>query len=343
MNMRAILAGVYVARKTAEVSVVYKRPVKDSIMPDHLYDNTLSKAEAQQLFDAMGSGTRHNALGRTRFDLNGLTMSSTDDRIQGNPRLTRFRRWMLADGEVPDEDKYSYTTNQAGDLFLPHHDVVSVPSGMPGVAMHELGHAIDFNDFPSDSAFRRGVADMYTSYAPTLWKERAAWRKGEDAVSRAAATGRIDPALAVKTLANAAPVKHIGMGSYVGSMLGGVLGGASGLGLLAYAIHKAKQNNIRLGGAGLGQMAAAVGVAGAAAGAVGGTWWGQHKARVPVDEGKVLRGLAVRMAKIKGTASEEEEAALRKLLSSRAKSKKPAGKRFEVDRWDLHSEDKLEK
>lgn len=301
---------------------VYKTHKPSHLMPQHLRENTLSREDAQLLAAGLAAVAPHNALDFTRYDHNGLKIRGYGSRVAENPRITRFGKWnhhFAADefeGAMPDKSQ------GVGDLYLPFADVVSVPSGMPGTAVHELGHAIDFNAFPKDKAYRRGLAAMYRNFAPTLWTEHAAWRKGNKALLDAFAKNHIPTDLALKALINAKGAKKLGLGSY----WGGAIGGAAGLGAgVAGAIalnELARQNNATIHVPGRAIAALVGGIT--MLGAMGGMGVGTLLARNPYKREKAIRILANRYAQEHGisreAATQHVESQLNKVIKATAKT-----------------------
>ena len=247
--------------------------------------------DATLLANAMHAGSLHGALDNTRVELNGTRLNDLTARVKANPKnsesykanyqnpygreATEFDgpgEYSFEDGAMMKsyEGPDSVITQSMPDAYHYTADNVWLPSGNPGVMMHELGHAIDFNEYPNDSFLRRTMAHAYKNLSPTLWQEHAAWSKGKDRLLTGAAKTKLNPDLLVKTLEQAARVKPMGLGSYWGSGIGGALGtvagGALGLAgppLLAYA---AGANNLPV----LPQLGALGTVVGGLAGAITG-------------------------------------------------------------------------
>ena len=161
----------------AEVVRPYRTNKTTWHIPSRSRDSVLSLDEAKSIADAMSAAARHNALDNTQVHLNGAIFKGLQDRLVNNERNSSVTRFFggLSDpfSNLPDK-----TNAGASDAFLPYHDTVFLPSGNPGVLAHELGHAVDLNEFPN-TPFRRFTSGVYTRYAPTLWLEHAAWRKGK--------------------------------------------------------------------------------------------------------------------------------------------------------------------
>lgn len=293
------------SRKLANLSVVYDEPKPDYKSPEYMRNDVLTPDEAKELLEGMSGSVGHGALSRTRFDLNGLQIKGYGTRVQNNPKLTRLGKWLhqfAADefeGAMPDK------TQGMGDLYMPFSDVVSSPSGIPGYAMHELGHAIDFNEYPHESPIRQLMAATYRNYSPTLWQEHAAWRKGRAAVDKALLEGRISLPLARKTLKSARGGKRIGLGSYWGSALGGTVGGGLGLAGGIALLMALDRQGVELRGRGVGQLMALPAVIGAVGGAAAGAGVGHWSARREPDSEKVLDDMVTRLARKTGKSKAE--------------------------------------
>ena len=186
--------------------------------------------DAKLLSKAMEAGAYHDALYNTRVELFGSKLNDMAKRVKDNPRNSWITK---ARFHNPYESDINTITQHLPDAYALEPDNVWLPSGNAGVLMHELGHAIDFNEYPKDSIIRHGLASAYSKFAPTLWKEHAAWRKGRDRLLLGAARTKLDPSILVKTLEQAARTKPMGLGSYWGSGIGTV--GGLGLGGLAAA------------------------------------------------------------------------------------------------------------
>ncbi len=230
----------------------YNRPEhfpSEALKPSSL----LNINEAKAMAKAMEAGSLHNALKNTRIDLGGAQLNDLEARALKNPHISKAKaeayrnpygdyvdnfdtdgRYTIGeDGSIfkSYEGANKVTAQGLGDAYSISPDNVWSDSGNPGALMHELGHAIDFNEYNKDRYLSRKFNDFYRKYAPTLWLEHAAWRKGKDRLLTGAAKTKLDPSLLVKVLEQAARTKAPGLGSYWGSSLGTLLGGAAGLGL----------------------------------------------------------------------------------------------------------------
>lgn len=196
------------------------------IIPDKSRNSVLSLDEAKTLAEAMDASARYGALNDTQVHLNGAKITGFQNRAVENKRNTGWAKMMAGMSDpftgMPDKSK------NVPDAFFPNHDAVWLPSGNPGIMMHELGHAADMNEFPN-TPFRRFVAGTYQNFSPTLWKEHAAWIKGKNRLIEGAAKTKVDPNFVVRTLEDAARVKPVGLGSYWGGGLGALAGGGLGL------------------------------------------------------------------------------------------------------------------
>ena len=249
-------------KEAIEVIRPYSKNKITHHLPSKSRNSTLTLDEAKAISEAMAASARHGALDNTQVHLNGALLRGLQNRVVDNERNAGITRWLgsVSDPFMGQADK----TQNMPDAFLPLHDTVWLPSGNPGVLMHELGHAADMNEFPN-TPFRRFTSGVYTRYAPTLWKEHAAWRKGKNRLIEGAPKTKMDPKLFVRTIEDAARTKPMGLGSYWGAGLGTLLGG--GLGLVGGAAlgrnkrdDEQLQNIIRMGllgvalGGGLGGL-----------------------------------------------------------------------------------------
>ena len=195
------------------------------IIPDKSRNSVLSLDEAKTLAEAMDASARYGALNDTQVHLNGARITGFQNRAVESKRNTNWTKMMAGMSDpfanMPDKSK------NVPDAFFPTHDAVWLPSGNPGIMMHELGHAADMNEFPN-TPFRRLVAGTYQNFSPTIWKEHAAWIKGKNRLIEGAAKTKVDPNLIVRTLEDAARVKPVGLGSYWGGGLGAIMGGGLG-------------------------------------------------------------------------------------------------------------------
>lgn len=230
--------------------------------------------EHKRLLAAMAAGSPGSSLARTRY-LPGVRGEGENfKRTWQNPRLGPISKAL---GLVHHTDDLLL-----GDQIIhdPHYlwtsDKVVSPWKNLGVGMHELGHAIDFNDYPVHKnrmkrLLRNTANDVY-KLAPgtTLWKEHAAWNKGQKAFLSGADKLKEDPKFVRRVLEDASETKPTALGTYWGGAAGGVTGVAAALAaLLAYG----KQHDVPPGvapaalGLGLGL--------GGAAGVLGGSYAGR--------------------------------------------------------------------
>lgn len=257
-------------KKAIEVLKPYKTHKITHHLPSKSRNSTLTLDEAKAISNAMAAAAAHGALDNTQVHLNGAVLRGLQNRSVDNERNSGFTRFMnsFSDPFEGQADK----SQSMPDAFLPYHDAVWLPSGNPGVLMHELGHAADMNEFPN-TPFRRFTSGVYTRFAPTLWHEHAAWRKGKNRFIDGSAKTKIDPKLFVRTLEDAARTKPMGLGSYWGAGLGTALGG--GLGVLGgAALSNGRDPNLalRLGALGL----ALGGGLGGLTGLTLGKWYGNR-------------------------------------------------------------------
>ena len=322
LNSQLLLRSKFALLKQAiDVQQVYSKNKPSYYLPEHLRANPMNLAEATNLANGMAAVAPHNALDNTRLDLNGLQVQGYGSRVQNNKRLTSLGRWHHQfagdelEGALPDR------TQGLGDLYMPFSDVVSVPSGNAGTAMHELGHAIDFNAFPHDSSLRRGIAAIYRNRAPTLWTEHAAWRKGQNAVRDAAAQDKLELQMAHKALSEGASAKRVGLGSYWGGAVGGAAG--AGVGLAGSIGLMLAMENQGMRARGLGRLVPMAAIGGGVLGAMGGTALGAYMGRNPVDPDKITGQLARAIAKKRGISPNEAVDLVNAALATQ-KAKKPA-------------------
>lgn len=217
-------------KRSADVEMPFKKNISYDHMPFNSDKSVINKAQAKAITEAMSSAARHGALKDVRVTLNGGSLDD-NERIINNPRngwLTKMMTFPNPEGK----GKRSIINNPGGDFYHPLTHEVAVPSGNPGVLVHELGHAVDFNEYPN-TPVRSLMAGAYTR-APftTLWKEHAAWNKGRDRFIEGSANKKIDPNLALSTLEQIDRARPMGLGSYwgggIGLLGGGVLGGVIG-------------------------------------------------------------------------------------------------------------------
>lgn len=281
-----ILALLKTAANKGHTVDVYARAAPDPSFPDVLKQRPLSYADARNLRDAMAAVSPHGALQNTRLDLNGLSQGDLQSRLDNNTRATGLSKfWERNAYARMDADK---KRTRFVDAYLPGADVVALPSGSAAIAAHELGHAIDFNAFPEDSTLRRTIAHMYRNYAPTLWLEHAAWRKGRKAVEDAAAARELRLAIAHRALGEMPAGRRVGLGSYWGAGIGSILGAAAPI--AAVALSQPSSDSGRIPG--LGVAARLGSLAGAAIGGTGGFYLGRALSPNKVDKVQVAERLA---------------------------------------------------
>lgn len=305
-----------------EFKQVYKTPKKEHYFNRWVQgeESGLSLDEAKELTQGMAKHVPHGALDTVRFDLNGVRGTDLSNRYQNNPRMGQFGKELDAVlGNHDEVEQMIGSRNQAlGDFYMPSAHVVSNPSGVAGIAAHELGHAIDFNSIPEDSGFlRRAGNEAYKRYAPTVWHEHAAWRKGRNATMDGYASGDINPELARKVLATEKGTKPVGLGSYWGAAVGGGLGLAGLVGLVA-AI---KNGDIHPRAARLGLLLPLLGAAG---GAVTGTLGAKMMTRNAPKEEKIKNFMAKSLLQ-RGKASTLDEA--KQIVDQQLAERRKAGKK----------------
>lgn len=196
-------------------------------------DKPLNLNEARQIYTAMRGQAPNQALDRTQVQLNGSNLSSMYSRMAANPRLTSTFRKAVGKMKVPP----ALLKAKFPDAYAFEPDMVLNPSGQPGVLMHELGHAIDFNSNPHNTMMQKFRGQMYRQFAPHVWKERAAWNKGRQAFMQGAAQNNLSPELVTRVLNNSEKTRPIGMGSYYGGTAGKIVGTGVGGGI-GYSMGK---------------------------------------------------------------------------------------------------------
>lgn len=299
-----------------DVIQTHKKHKVQPIFPRQLRDSTITKQEAQQIAKAMASVAPHGALDNTRVELYGTQLNDLQQRMVDNPRNAPFQRHMSKfDAIMGLPDK----TQMFPDAYHPHADNVWLPSGNPAVMMHELGHSIDFNSYPNTTP-RMLAAGAYARFAPTLWKEHAAWNKGQKYFLEGAAQNKLPTDLVVKTLRDTARARRMGLGSYWGGGIGALLGG----GLGALGTYKMMQN---FRGSGV-LTPLILGLSGGTAlGAMTGTTLGNMAAESPAHDSpeaqqKYLNEYAQAYAKKHDVSLEEAHADIQKLVRKKLDSKK---------------------
>ena len=292
------------------LNLVYDKPKTNYLMPKHLRENQLSPEQASSLLSGMRAVAPHGALDKTRMDWNGLQIGGYGSRVNDNDRITNIGRWLHHFDGDEFEGSHPDKTQGFGDAFLPFANLVTVPSGMPGPAMHELGHAIDFNGFPANSKLRHLGAALYRNYAPVLWKEHAAWKKGRKHLLEAHSTGKLDSDTTLKTLESAKGSKRVGLGSYWGAGLGTLGGAAAGVGSLL-ALHEAGIDLDR----GAGRLAALPIILGASLGTIGGTSIGHQMAKTPPNREKLIHMMAKHMERKTGMTYDAARKQIEKQLT----------------------------
>ena len=222
-------------KEAAEVLMPGNKPKPLDFLPEQASKSFLTKQEAQTIFDAMRSASKHNALDYTNVHLNRAKLDDFGQRVQNNPKLWNIGKRSLKDSPITsvieqvDPRYWSDSYNSwSGDVYI--------PSGNPAALLHELGHAADMQEFPHDSYVRGFIGNTYRKYSPKLWKEHAAWRKGRNRFLEGAAKTEVDPELVKRTLRDTAQAKPAALGTYWGPPVGTFLGGGLGfLGALALA------------------------------------------------------------------------------------------------------------
>ena len=216
--------------KRADSVIVAKndRRKLDRIFPKHTRSSVLTKEQAQSIYEAMAAASKYDALKHTNVHINGSELSDFLQRVEANPKI-----WNIGKAGIYDHPEarmlHGAPVGTMPDSFHPWSGDVYVPSANPGVLMHELGHAIDMQEFPHESYTRGFMGNAYRKLSPTLGKEHAAWNKGKNRFLEGAAKTDLDPALVTRTLSDAAQTKPVGLGSYWGVATGGALGLGAGV------------------------------------------------------------------------------------------------------------------
>lgn len=300
-----------------DVIQTHKKHKVQPIFPSQLRDSTITKQEAQQIARAMASAAPHGALDNTRVELYGTQLNDLQQRMVDNPRSAPFQRHMSKFDSImglPDK------TQMFPDAYHPHADNVWLPSGNPAVMMHELGHSIDFNGYPNTTP-RMLAAGAYARFAPTLWKEHAAWNKGQKYFLEGAAEHKLPTDLVVKTLRDTARARRMGLGSYWGGGIGALLGG----GLGALGTYHMINSGYRGRGVALPTLLGLSG--GTALGAITGTTLGNMAAESPDHDSpeaqqRYLNDYAQAYAKKHDVSLDDAHAAIQKLVRKKLDSKK---------------------
>jgi hypothetical protein len=118
---------------------------------------------------------------------------------------------------------------QFPSAYFPIGDMTVLPEASPGVAMHELGHALDTN---RERAFAEKLRrDLMIRFKPTLMQEHSAWSRGAKSLGHGAAISgkKTDEELAREALRDAYFRKRPALGTYWGAALGSLGGGLGGL------------------------------------------------------------------------------------------------------------------
>ena len=203
--------------------------------------------------DALRDTSIH--VGRPSLDNLLSRMSETQDhdtalgRFLGNREVAASQMALQTDAGL----------EQFPSSYHPYGDFAVLPEGSPGVALHELGHAIDLNkpfrrreDGKLRGQVRRAGRVMFK---PTLLQELSAWNKAEKGLARGAKPDEEE--FVRRILAEAYKRRKPALGTYVGAGAGSLLGMAGG-GLLAAALESPEllPTGMGLGGA----LGAALGI-----------------------------------------------------------------------------------
>ena len=202
-------------------------------------------------------------------------------------------------------------------MYLPHANTAIVNERSPGVAMHELGHAIDLSPRENESNLKRFLR---WQMKPTLWQEYDAWQKARKAYQTGYAAdllGRSAPSLTdeehaeyLENMESYNSRKYPAFGTYLGGAAGSLGGALVGAGLGAASGDPISS---LLGGF-IGS--AAGGAAGIVGGATGGVLLA--KLRRNANRAKAVKQLEQLLARPEGLAEVRK-----KLDELRSKAKKP--------------------
>jgi hypothetical protein len=315
-----------------EVLIARKKPKKmpEGYFPEQARNSFLTREDADRILQAMSAGSAHDALKHTNVHLHGNIFKDFDQRVKDNPKLWNIGKinvendpLIQAHKELPNSTMPDSYHTWSGDVYL--------PSGNPGVLMHELGHAVDMQEFPNETSYLRGlIGNTYRKTAPTLWKEHAAWRKGKDRLLTGAAKTDTDPKLVLRTMQDAAQVKPVGLGSYWGGALGLLGGGALGVGgTFLLADYLRRNHNAQMSPRLMAMMAFLGPTLGAAGGIglglrVGKAIGGREGTYNDKAQDKYLTQYAKVYAKIKGISVDEAKTLLQKSLAEAPVKKRKA-------------------
>lgn len=238
-----------VSKLAASLSSNYQT-VSDKRMSDNTFEGTVLSnipnrgrpdiRKVKKLLEIMSAGAPNGSLDNTSYVPGISTVSENYDRAMSNPRLGLIGTplaWAGLAGSKYEADRYD-----TEPLYNSMTDRVTNPWANLSVGMHELGHAIDMNDYrlPENlvgRTLRNTAADVYR-LAPftSLWKEHAAWRKGTDALIDGAKKTKADPKFVASILNERTHSKPSALGTYWGGTIGGLTGlVGGGLGGLALA------------------------------------------------------------------------------------------------------------
>jgi hypothetical protein len=185
--------------------------------------------DLRDLFQGMKQARPDN-LDYTQVHIGDLIFSKLKDRAANNARNEDWLKYLY--GKTDEEIKKTLATVKASmpnsDLYELASDTVSLPSKNPGILIHELGHAIDFND-KKPGAVNNFLRSLYIKYAPTLLKEHRGWSKGISAMQDSVPFTKLDENEYAEAMLDAAQARYAGMGSYIGADAGGLGGAAAGI------------------------------------------------------------------------------------------------------------------
>lgn len=212
-------------------SVIDYRNLKQDfpdVFPDTVRNSSISKKDATSILAAIRAAAAHKALGHSRVYLGGARHDDIIQRTMDNPKIIDLTKEQVASDPIFKEIAKRHKTD-ASDSYNFYTSDVYLPSRNPGSLMHELGHAVDLNEFDENIPERKEIGNAYRAFAPTLWKEHAAWSKGRDRLLRGAAATKMNKNILINTLEQADRIKPIGLGSYWGGSIGSLGGGLAGL------------------------------------------------------------------------------------------------------------------
>ena len=195
-----------------------------------------NKKDEEELLSIIAEGS-NGSLDGHMLNLGGFSPKDFYSRIWSNPRTGVLGKTIGLATQWPRLLGGNEDLQSAGPFYSPLSDLTVNPWKEQAATLHELGHAIDFNKgkVPNNWFLRqlKGLGrDAYT-FAPglTLWKEHAAWRKGQNAYLEGAAKRNLTAKKVKSVLEGIAHSKAPALGTY--------WGGTAGLLSSIYPLYKA--------------------------------------------------------------------------------------------------------